>query len=267
MRNRATPTPTRIPVLLYHRIAADDRDPFAVSPARFADHVEMIAASLRTPMTIGEIADGLRGGSLPRRPVAITFDDGFDDTPAAVDRLLASGLRATVYVTAGALDQPGSLSTEQLLALARIGRDLEIGAHSVTHPHLDAVPVARMRTELADSKRILEQLLGRRIETFAYPHGAYDARVREAAVDAGFRSAAAVKNAISHRHDDPLAVARYTVTTADSADRLGRILDGQGVPLAWRRARLRTRAARAVRRAQCRIRPSRPPAAKPNPNE
>ena len=42
------------------------------------------------------------------------------------------------------------------------------------------------------------------ITTFAYPHGNYHRGVRAAVVEAGFDSAAAVKNAFSHPADDPV---------------------------------------------------------------
>jgi peptidoglycan/xylan/chitin deacetylase (PgdA/CDA1 family) len=245
----------RIPVLLYHRIAADPEDRYAVLPERFAEHIDSIAAGEHSPMTVGQVADCLRGARpLPPRPVAITFDDGYEDTLAAVDALIASGLRATVYVTSGALDQPGALSTAQLLELGRRCAEVEIGAHSVTHPYLDALPEQPRTAELATSKRELEQRLGRRVDTFAYPHGAYDAGVRSAVIDAGFRSAAAVKNAISHELDDPWAIARYTVTSRTTVDHVRALLKGLGAPVAWRKERARTRAARAARRVRYRFR-------------
>ena len=54
------------------------------------------------------------------------------------------------------------------------------------------------------------------VHSFSYPHGCYDHRVRSAVVEAGFRSAVAVKNALSHDHDDPFAIARWTVTAGTS---------------------------------------------------
>jgi hypothetical protein len=92
------------------------------------------------------------------------------------------------------------------------------------------------------------------IASFAYPHGSYDHTVRTAVVAAGFGSAAAIKNAVSHLDDDPFAIARWTVTAATSPEELGRILDGEGVPLAWSHVRLRTRASRTARRTRRRIR-------------
>ena len=95
--------------------------------------------------------------------------------------------------------------------------------------------------------------MNRTVDTFAYPHGSYDETVRAAVIDAGYRSAAAVKNAISHPGDDPWAIARYTVTSATTPEHLVDVLEGHGAPLAWRRERLRTRAARTARKLRWRI--------------
>jgi peptidoglycan/xylan/chitin deacetylase (PgdA/CDA1 family) len=101
---------------------------------------------------------------------------------------------------------------------------------------------------VSDSKQALEQMIGRRVDTFAYPFGAYDTRVRTAVIDAGFSSAAAVKNALSHPDDDPWAIARFTVSAVTSAEQIAQVLDGRGAPYAWHGERLRTRGYRAVRK-------------------
>jgi hypothetical protein len=72
-------------------------------------------------------------------------------------------------------------------------------------------------------------------------------------IEAGYHSAAAVKNAISHPGDDPWAIARYTIESTTSPERVAAILDGQAAPLAWRRERVRTRAARTARRVRQRL--------------
>ena len=67
---------------------------------------------------------------------------------------------------------------------------------------------------------MLEQLLGRPVDTFAYPHGYHDAAVaKELVVAAGYRSATAVRNALSPADDDRFALARVTVTSDFGADR------------------------------------------------
>jgi peptidoglycan/xylan/chitin deacetylase (PgdA/CDA1 family) len=241
-----------IPILLYHSVSAHvEEDRFAVAPDRFASHAEAIAASGATALTISEIADCLRGlRRLPEHPVAITFDDGFEDTVAAVEVLSRHGLRSTAYITTGSVGEAKMISERQIGTLAGWRGAMELGAHSVTHPRLDELPPESARDEIASSKLALESLIDRRVDTFAYPHGAYDARTRALVKEAGFRSAAAVKNALSHSHDDPWAIARWTVQSTTTADDVHAFLSGIGAPLAWREQRARTRAFRIVRRAR-----------------
>jgi peptidoglycan/xylan/chitin deacetylase (PgdA/CDA1 family) len=254
-----TNTPV-IPVLLYHSVG--DQPPAngswgAVSRSEFAAHVEAIGACGREGITVTMLAAALRGEQqLPERPVAITFDDGYEDTYAAVELLHSRGLCSTVYVTTGEIGTPDRLSRRQICTMAsELG--VELGAHAVHHVHLDELPPGQLAEELAASKTQLEELTGGTVESFAYPHGAYDGHVRDAVIDAGYRSAAAVKNAVSHLADDPFAIARWTVMAATPAERIAEVLAGEGVPLSWTRERLRTRVYRSARRHRGRFQRSR----------
>lgn len=62
------------------------------------------------------------------------------------------------------------LSTEELVRLGE-GRLVEIGAHTMTHPVLSALPTTAQRTEIERSKIILEEILGRPVTSFSYPYG------------------------------------------------------------------------------------------------
>jgi peptidoglycan/xylan/chitin deacetylase (PgdA/CDA1 family) len=253
---------TVIPVLLYHSVSdhpAHSDAWGAVSRAEFAAHVDVIKASGRVALGITELAAALRGERpLPDRPVAVTFDDGLADTYAAIELLRSHHLASTVYVTSGEVGARDRLSPPQLAALAGLA-GVEVGAHAVRHRRLDELDVAEVADELRVSKAQLEDLTQRSIRSFAYPHGSYDRRVRTAAIDAGYRSAAAVKNAVSHPGDDPMAIARWTVTGGTPAARIEQVLEGAGVPLAWRHERLRTRAYRTVRRRRRRLSKSEAP--------
>lgn len=62
------------------------------------------------------------------------------------------------------------LSAAETIDLAEGGL-VELGAHTMTHPVLSKLPVARQRNEIRESKVYLEKLLGRSVTSFAYPHG------------------------------------------------------------------------------------------------
>jgi GT2 family glycosyltransferase/peptidoglycan/xylan/chitin deacetylase (PgdA/CDA1 family) len=244
-----------IPILLYHSVSKREGDPFTVAPEQFVRHVDAIAASGRTALTMSEIADGMLGlRRLPERCVGITLDDGFADTVDAVELLERRGLRSTVYVTTGFVGAADMITERQLGRLSGRCDSVELGAHTVTHPRLDELTLSAAEDEVRASKAALEDMIDRPVDSFAYPHGAHDARVRDLVVESGFRSGAAVKNAISHAGDDPWAIARWTVRSTTGGDDVDEFLMGRSAPLAWRRERLRTKAYRGMRRARRRLR-------------
>jgi peptidoglycan/xylan/chitin deacetylase (PgdA/CDA1 family) len=245
---------TLIPVLLYHSVADDPADSrFAVSRATFEAHVDAIEASGRTTLRVSDLADGLRDERpLPARPAAITFDDGFADCHAAVDTLAGRGLSSTVYVTTSEIGAAGRLTPSRVAELAEMPL-VEVGAHAVRHRYLDELDDGQLADEIEVSKIELEDVTRVAVDSFAYPHGAYDQRVRAAVIRAGYGSAAAVKNALSHARDDPFAIARWTVTSGTPASRIAQILEGVNAPVAWSHERVRTRAYRTVRRGRRRL--------------
>ena len=69
---------------------------------------------------------------------------------------------------------------------------LAVGAHTVSHPSLGALAEAEQRRELVESRRSLEKLIGRRVDTLAYPFGKepdVGAETRTLAAEAGYAAA------------------------------------------------------------------------------
>ncbi|MGH2905872.1 MAG: polysaccharide deacetylase family protein [Solirubrobacterales bacterium] len=244
----------RIPVLLYHSVSdepAPEIADFAIGPDAFAEQIKLVAESRRTAVTLSELARRLESGDTDNL-VCVTFDDGWRDNIAAAETLAAAGVPATIYVTSDYVGRPNMVDAGELAALAQ-APGIEIGAHSVNHQHLDELPSAEAGAEIGDSKHAIEQLIGAPVTTFAYPHGAYDRRVRESVIEHGFKSAAAVKNALSHGDDDRYAIARWTITAGSTSSEVAELLAGRGAPLAWQSERIRTKGYRAVRRLRRRV--------------
>ena len=93
----------RAAVLRYHRVAEPPLDPWglAVSPARFAEQLEVLRERFR-PLSLRALAEAISRGAIPRRSVAVTFDDGYRDNLTEAKPLLERyGVPATVFVTSG----------------------------------------------------------------------------------------------------------------------------------------------------------------------
>jgi peptidoglycan/xylan/chitin deacetylase (PgdA/CDA1 family) len=66
---------------------------------------------------------------------------------------------------------------------------ISIGAHTVSHPNLLCAENDELNAELTESKKVLEEWIGRSVTEMAYPYGANDKKVRQAVAEAGYRRA------------------------------------------------------------------------------
>lgn len=247
--------PAPVPVLLYHCVGPEPSSwiaPFSVSPGGLDRQLEIVATAGCTAVTISELRDGLCGGRpLPPRPVVVTFDDGFVDTLTVAGPILRRhGVRCTIYLTSGFI---GGLSPggDRMLDWAQVGeladQGHEIGAHTVSHPQLDTLSRAKAGQEIRACRDHLQERLGIRVRSFAYPHGYSSPAVRRQVREAGYESACSVKNVLSGPPDTPFSISRLTVTSQITDDTLRRWVEGFA-PAGQPDERLATRGWRAYRR-------------------
>lgn len=93
-------------VLLYHRVADLPSDPQAlcVKPRHLEGHLDVLR-KIVFPLSLGELATRLCRGDVPRRAVAVTFDDGYADNFYNAKPLLERyDIPATFFVTTGYVD-------------------------------------------------------------------------------------------------------------------------------------------------------------------
>ncbi len=253
-----------IPILLYHSVAACADERFAewtVKPQLFGDHMSYLADNGYTAHTVKSLAEHvyLLGQPPPPRSVAITFDDGFEDFfTNALPHLRRTGLTATVFVPTAYIGSSArwlrgmgegrrpTMTWNQLSACLSAG--IELGAHSHTHPELDAVGAAAVEYEVAHSQATLAPLWP--VTSFAYPHGYHSARVRDAVARAGFLCACAVADRPATRVDDRFAIPRLVVRNDTDVESLRLMLERATVVAPGGSRTVRRGIWRAVRRAR-----------------
>jgi peptidoglycan/xylan/chitin deacetylase (PgdA/CDA1 family) len=90
-------------ILMYHRIATPEVDPWglSVSPERFAEQLQALRAR-RTILSMDAFVARLQSIDLPPDAIALTFDDGYlDNLRRAKPILEAADIPATVFLTTG----------------------------------------------------------------------------------------------------------------------------------------------------------------------
>jgi peptidoglycan/xylan/chitin deacetylase (PgdA/CDA1 family) len=172
----------RAVVLTYHAIDRG-RPPLSVEPALFRRQLDCIVDCGASSLTISELAERASTGTIPERAVAITFDDGFASVILeAAPMLLERGLVATVFCVAGYLGRSNDWPTQpkaavgarlatgaELAELVQVG--FEVGGHGMEHAPLHHGADPFLQKEIVESKRRLEEAIGRDVRSFAYPYG------------------------------------------------------------------------------------------------
>lgn len=213
-------------VLCYHAVVEGE-------PQRLAVRRETLESQLRSLLRRGyEPVSATDAIERRGRLLHVTFDDAYRSAADTLPLLAELGVPATIFACTGtardgrpfdvpelredAAADPAAFATMDFSALrAAASGGVEIGSHTVSHPHLPRLSDADLDRELRESKVELEDELSVPCRYLAYPYGEEDDRVRRAARRAGYAAAFAVKpgRVRSDRFGLPrLAVYRHDTT-------------------------------------------------------
>ncbi|MBP3690808.1 MAG: polysaccharide deacetylase family protein [Schwartzia sp.] len=204
--------PSGIPILNYHQINDVDENMLTVSTTEFETQLAWLEGNGYQTITVSELLDFLEGkGSLPERPVLITFDDGYiDNYQCAFPILKKHNMKACIFLISEYVSlYPNYLTWEQLAEMQASG--IEFGSHTVDHNVLTELSPNSVNHELADSKNLLEKRLGRRIDVLAYPCGYTNEYIKSRVNASGYRAAFTVNLGNVHPGDDLYALNRVPI--------------------------------------------------------
>lgn len=194
-----------IPFIFYHKIASPPPDARIrggyTPPGRFAAQMAYLKKHGFVFHTASELVEHfLAHGTFPERGIAVTFDDGWKDNyESAFPVLKKFGIKATIFLIPSCVGQVSTkalsegesgrahLSLEEVLEMDRHG--VEFGSHTLNHRLLHQIRPDEARFELEESKRQIEQMLGKPCKVLAYPGGHFDDTARRLAEEAGYTAA------------------------------------------------------------------------------
>jgi len=117
---------------------------------------------------------------------AITFDDGhISDYEIAYPLLAKNNLTATFFIVPKYVGRPGYMNWEEIKVLSSAG--MEIASHSLSHPYFSSLKIRQVREELEESRKIIEDNLGKRVSSFAYPYGDFLSHHHDLAQESGYK--------------------------------------------------------------------------------
>jgi peptidoglycan/xylan/chitin deacetylase (PgdA/CDA1 family) len=149
-----------------------------------------------------------------------------DDRRTAIDRVLAqikylpieerdSRAQAILHIAGVTPPRQMMMTRDSVRSLAEAG--IDIGAHTITHPILAKISPDEAWNEIRESKRDLEQLIGRAVPLFAYPNGKpgvdYGREHVRMVRDAGYEGAVSGAWGAATRNSDAWQLPRFTPWT------------------------------------------------------
>jgi peptidoglycan/xylan/chitin deacetylase (PgdA/CDA1 family) len=182
-----------VPILMYHVVAAPPADaPYPelyVRPADFSRQLDWLAGRGFQAVTLQRVVDSWHGtAGLPRRPIVISFDDGYrSQFVNAFPALRRRRWPGVLNLAIRNLKPSWGISARRVRTLVRAG--WEIDSHTIDHPDLTAVEPEALRRQVAASRAYLRRVFGVPANFFCYPAGRYDETVMAAVRAAGYGGA------------------------------------------------------------------------------
>jgi len=213
---------TRVPILMYHKVAQVDPRSLVkghyVSTRMFSRHVRLLKALGYE--TVG--LNGLFDEDLPKRPIAITFDDGYQNFfDNALPTLRKANYVSTVFLVANQLggvnkwDEALGDVSEPLMSVETIQsaatQGTEFVSHTLDHVDLKLADENDAKRQIAGSKEVLESTLRMPIHTFCYPYGRMNEDTPEYVRASGYRLACSTLKGTNTARTDRYALRRINV--------------------------------------------------------
>lgn len=215
-------------VLMYHRLVEDkalsQQERNCLHIEEFHKQLEIIHQLGYTPITFNDYRLFLRHElQLPKKPLILTFDDGYLDTYRLAFPLLQQyGMKAVIFVLGDRslksniwdAETPGIshaplMNDEHIVELHKNG--FEIGTHTLSHSNLEKISKEDCYKEIYQSKIILEALLGARVISFSYPYGSVNQQIKEPISGAGYSFACSVYSGPPKFGKDHLEIRRIGI--------------------------------------------------------
>lgn len=221
----------RVPIFIYHSVRphilneAKAQDTYDVTPELFERELKYLKDNGYSVISLDALAGFLESGvKPPEKSVILTLDDGWrNQYKYAFPLLKKYGFTATFFVYTNAIGIKHFLTWNDILDMDKNG--MTIGSHSVSHPSFIGMPLADIKTEVTESKKILEEKLGKPILNFASPFGYSNPDIVALVKEAGYKTARTTYKGVYHMK--PYLLSLRGVLTNDSFDDFVSVASGK----------------------------------------
>jgi len=204
----------KIPILMYHSISYEKGNSLRVSKENFRLQMKYLKDNNYTPITVDELYNYMQTGKIaPKKPIVITFDDGYKDNYTNAYPILKEfKFKATIFVITNTIDKDiNYLTSNEIKSMD--SNNIRIESHTVAHEHLDEISYKDDLITMKASKEKLEKILNRKIYYIEYPYGGYNDNVIKAAKESSYKLAFSTKFGLIDKNDNIYSLGRIFVNS------------------------------------------------------
>ena len=208
-----------VPVVMYHKVESLEQGRAdTVSPQRLRYHLDYMKTKGYSVLSLEDYVEGVRTGrKFDHKSVVLTFDDGYDNNWSNAFPILKEfGYPAAIFIPSEQMGQPGYLPWEQVKEMADSG--ITFGSHGLTEAYLPDCPAPRMKREIEDSKRIIEEEIGSPVNFIAYPIGGFNDGIKAQVKRTGYFAAMATNRGNDRFNQDLYEINRIKFSDKDDSD-------------------------------------------------
>jgi len=217
----------KVPILFYHKISHPNPkakvSALYVTPYSFRRQMKYLKWRGYETISLDDLFKWLSfGQTLPKRPIILTFDDGYEDNYTyALPILKEFGFTATIFLitrdiggSSGWVDSEETVK-EQMLSWDKIKEMSDYGIdfqpHTHTHPSLPKLDKEKITEEVITSRQIIEKKLQKKADFLCYPYGHFNSETEEVLKEAGYKGALTTKRGLVKQNDNPYALNRIGI--------------------------------------------------------
>ncbi len=207
-----------VPIIMYHKIDEDSAfSKLSVSPEGFKRQMQFLKKHNYNVVYLEDLPGLLRAGKVPRRTIAITFDDGYENNYTnAYPVLKEFNLPATIFIVPVLIGIEGYLSWDEVIEMSESGI-IDIGSHTMTHAYLPDLHEEKLDSEIFDSKRAIEGHIRKVVTSFSYPLGHFNTHIKDKVKRAGYKIAVSTNPGKAYPKHDIFAMKRLRIShTSDN---------------------------------------------------
>jgi peptidoglycan/xylan/chitin deacetylase (PgdA/CDA1 family) len=225
-----------VPILAYHRFSSVRTDSTSTVPtAAFEAQLQWLSDHQYRVLPLRSILATLRepNATFALPAIAITADDGDESVYTDMYPLvLKFHVPVTLFIFPSAVSRSSSVLTwEQIKTMQGSGL-VDVQSHTYWHPNFRTERArlspsayrAFVDFQLQRSKKVLEEKLGTKVDSLAWPYGIYDPELEAAAAEAGYEAAFGFGGGLARSGCDMFAIPRIPVAGAELGSRFAAML-------------------------------------------